>query len=67
MSYKRGDRDGTCVEPSHHQPGLADTSEDVVYGAIWLPEVSPHPWDGYLNGPENELAMAAAQASLGQA
>ena len=23
---------------------------------------SPHPWDGYLTGPENELAMAAAQA-----
>jgi chromosomal replication initiator protein len=23
---------------------------------------SPHPWDGYLNGPENELAIAAAQA-----
>ena len=21
-----------------------------------------HPWDGYLTGPENELAMAAAQA-----
>ena len=25
-------------------------------------EMSPHPWDGYLTGPENELAMAAAQA-----
>ena len=24
--------------------------------------VVPHPWDGYLTGPENELAMAAAQA-----
>ncbi len=23
---------------------------------------SAHPWDGYLTGPENELAMAAAQA-----
>ena len=23
---------------------------------------APHPWDGYLTGPENELAMAAAQA-----
>jgi chromosomal replication initiator protein len=23
---------------------------------------SKHPWDGYLTGPENELAMAAAQA-----
>ena len=28
----------------------------------WLPAVSPHPWDGYLHGPENELAMAAVQA-----
>ena len=25
-------------------------------------EMSSHPWDGYLSGPENELAMAAAQA-----
>jgi len=25
-------------------------------------EASQHPWDGYLTGPENELAMAAAQA-----
>jgi chromosomal replication initiator protein len=25
-------------------------------------EMSPHPWDGYLTGSENELAMAAAQA-----
>jgi len=25
-------------------------------------EASPHPWDGYLIGSENELAMAAAQA-----
>ncbi len=28
----------------------------------WVPQTSPHPWDGYLTGPENELAMAAAQA-----
>jgi chromosomal replication initiator protein len=26
------------------------------------PGASAHPWDGYLTGPENELAMAAAQA-----
>jgi chromosomal replication initiator protein len=26
------------------------------------PEASPHPWDGYLTGPENELALAAARA-----
>ena len=26
------------------------------------PEAAAHPWDGYLTGPENELAMAAAQA-----
>jgi chromosomal replication initiator protein len=25
-------------------------------------EMSLHPWDGYLTGPENELAMAAAKA-----
>src|ERR1700730_18181341 len=24
--------------------------------------VASHPWDGYLSGPENELAMAGAQA-----
>src|SRR5262249_61595266 len=27
-----------------------------------IPEAASHPWDGYLTGPENELAMAAAQA-----
>jgi chromosomal replication initiator protein len=27
-----------------------------------LIKVSSHPWDGYLTGPENELALAAAQA-----
>jgi chromosomal replication initiator protein len=26
------------------------------------PGAPPHPWDGYLTGPENELAIAAAQA-----
>lgn len=26
------------------------------------PGAAAHPWDGYLSGPENELAMAAAQA-----
>jgi chromosomal replication initiator protein len=26
---------------------------------------SGHPWDGFLSGPENELAMAAAQAMAG--
>ena len=26
------------------------------------PDATAHPWDGYLTGPENELAMAAAQA-----
>ncbi len=26
------------------------------------PGTAPHPWDGYVTGPENELAMAAAQA-----
>ncbi len=27
-----------------------------------MPGAVSHPWDGYLSGPENELAMAAAQA-----
>jgi len=27
-----------------------------------LPGAAAHPWDGYLSGPENELAMAAAQS-----
>ncbi len=27
-----------------------------------LAGAAAHPWDGYLTGPENELAMAAAQA-----
>ena len=40
-----------------------DTSEDSgLRSEIWIPEESAHPWDGYLSGPENELAMAAAQA-----
>ena len=30
--------------------------------APFLPGASPHPWDGYVTGPENELAMARAQA-----
>jgi len=36
-----------------------DRDEDRVSAAIGA---SPHPWDGYLIGSENELAMAAAQA-----
>jgi chromosomal replication initiator protein len=44
------------------------TGEDHgVRSEAWLPAVSPHPWDGYLGGPENELAMAAVQAlALGE-
>jgi chromosomal replication initiator protein len=33
-----------------------DGRESALHGAV------EHPWDGYLSGPENELAMAAAQA-----
>ena len=29
---------------------------------IPLPSPSPHPWDDYLTGPENELAFAGVQA-----
>ncbi len=36
--------------------------DDRVETPPWLGDRSQHPWDGYLTGPENELAMAAAQA-----
>jgi chromosomal replication initiator protein len=39
------------------------TSEDHrTRSAPSISPVSPHPWDGYLSGSENELAIAAAQA-----
>jgi chromosomal replication initiator protein len=42
---------------------VQDKIEDRgVRSKIWIREGSPHPWDGFLSGPENELAMAAAQA-----
>src|SRR5437870_5559009 len=43
-------------------PGQGVGVERVELGAPAAPGASPHPWDGYLTGPENELAMAAAQA-----
>ena len=39
-----------------------DLASNNTRGVPWVPQTSPHPWDGYLTGPENELAMAAAQA-----
>ncbi|MHB1560628.1 MAG: DnaA/Hda family protein [Isosphaeraceae bacterium] len=53
-------------------PGAADVARASVgrgagAGAAPAPTPAPgsppaHPWDGYLAGPENELAMAAARA-----
>src|ERR1700677_1454629 len=42
------------------KPGMRE--ENGSPGAPWLSAASPHPWDGYLTGPENELAMAGVQA-----
>ena len=36
--------------------------ENIASGVSGISLVSAHPWDEYLTGPENELAMAAAQA-----
>src|SRR5438045_8793105 len=36
--------------------------ERIEPRSLAVPGASPHPWDGCLTGPENELAMAAAQA-----
>ena len=41
--------------------GPGDRAGSAGHGARRRP-VPSHPWDGYLSGPENELAMAAAQA-----
>ncbi len=42
---------------------VPDAIEDRgLRSEAWIPDGSSHPWDGYLSGPENELAMAAAQA-----
>jgi chromosomal replication initiator protein len=43
---------------------MDSASEIVMAGRSGpvAPDAAPHPWDGYLTGPENELVMAAAQA-----
>src|SRR5262249_37126048 len=42
---------------------VAEAAERIEPRALGIPGLTaPHPWDGYLTGPENELAMAAAQA-----
>src|SRR5262245_34019541 len=57
------------MEPASNSPPTEPvTREPGRWGErveLHAPEVSgalPHSWDGYLTGPENELAMAAAQA-----
>ncbi|MGP0064505.1 MAG: DnaA ATPase domain-containing protein [Isosphaeraceae bacterium] len=48
--------------PTSEQGGVADVAP-VERRIMAAPSgASAHPWDGYLTGPENELAMAAAQA-----
>jgi len=48
------DDDPTQEKQSRHEPDKRH--------ALLTTALSPHPWDGYLTGSENELAMAAAQA-----
>ena len=48
-------------EPAPAQ-GIEVGTTPIERLAPFLAGASPHPWDGYLTGPENELAMAGAQA-----
>ena len=62
---ENGDRDGACVEFIRH--GAFGQNKARVENMVHevrpgFPTLAAHPWDGYLTGPENELAMAAAQA-----
>jgi hypothetical protein len=57
----------TGMEPASNLPTTAYSTlkqgrgeEHNARGASWIPAGSSHPWDGYLIGPENELAVAAA-------
>ncbi|HZW29968.1 MAG TPA: DnaA/Hda family protein [Isosphaeraceae bacterium] len=53
--------DSLAVERMTLEPD--ETAERIEPRARAVPGLAaPHPWDGYLTGPENELAMAAAQA-----
>jgi chromosomal replication initiator protein len=45
---------------SARKPGERSVADERRHFAAIGP--APHPWDGYLTGPENELALAAAQA-----
>ena len=62
------DRHGTCDENDRDResdPGAGKrgvTARRWIRGHLAMPGTSAHPWDGYRSGPENELAMAAAQA-----
>lgn len=50
------------MEPVSY-PRAAEYSVGSNAGSVLCaPQTLPHPWDDYLTGPENELAMAAAQA-----
>ena len=44
------------------RPGEGAGPEGRAAGPPGVVAPPSHPWDGYLTGPENELAMAAAQA-----
>src|SRR5438034_3830798 len=57
------------MEPASNSPASEDPTleqeggaQRVEVRAPGVPGTPPHPWDGYLTGAENELAMAAAQA-----
>jgi chromosomal replication initiator protein len=54
----------TSDSPASERPILEQGRgvDRIERDASVAPGASPHPWDGYLTGPENELAMAAAQA-----
>jgi chromosomal replication initiator protein len=59
----------TGMEPASNVPGAEQPmleqgreAEREKPRASAVPSAVPHPWDGYMTGPENELAMAAAQA-----
>ena len=56
-AWMSGNRPGPGSGARRAEHGERAASPASPSGAVAL-----HPWDGYLTGPENELAMAAAQA-----
>jgi chromosomal replication initiator protein len=57
------------MDPASYLPAIersnpvqGTTEDHRTRSASSISAVLPHPWDGYLSGPENELAIAAAQA-----